>query len=134
MADGGPGPEGTGGGGGSGTGTVTPSVRNLSGVTTDGYVALFTDAFTSGMLGIGTIKNTGGVNSLKVRETVTDAFGTIDATTETIVAPGADYMLDPQTNFGAARPPYVSYTVEVKANSAGNQTTFSLRSLTEGQL
>ncbi len=100
--------------------------------TTDAYVAVFTHTNPKGLLGIGTIKNTGGVNSLKVRETVTDAFGVTDATTETVVTAGNDYMLNPQTNFGASRPPYVSYKVEVKANSAGNQTTYSLRHVSQG--
>ncbi len=82
----------------------------------------------SGMSG-----GTAGGNSLTVRETVTDEYGVTDATTETVVPTGDDYLLDLQTNFGAARPPYVSYKVEVKATAAGNQTAYQLRSVAQGE-
>ncbi len=78
---------------------------------------------------------TDGGNSMTVRETVTDRFGVTDATTETVVAAGAafDYLLNPQAFFGAARPPYVSYKVEVKATVPGSQTSYSLRFGAQGE-
>ncbi len=82
----------------------------------------------SGMSG-----GTDGGNSMTVRETVIDAFGVTDATTETVVPSGDDYLLDLQTNFGAARPPYVSYSVAVKATTPGSQTAFELRSVAQGE-
>jgi hypothetical protein len=96
-----------------------------AGATTGAFVTLFTHVNPKGLLGIGTIKNTGGVNDLQVRETVTDAFGVTDATTITTVNPGNSYMLDVQTNFGAARPPYVSYAVAVQHPVAA--TTFDIQ-------
>lgn len=96
--------------------------------TTGGFVTQFEHFNRKGVVGIGTIKNT-GANSLEVRETVTDAFGVTDSSTTTVFA-GGDYMLDPQTNFGTARPPHISYKVEVR--HPGAATTFSLRHATEG--
>jgi hypothetical protein len=99
--------------------------------TGDVYVTLFTHQNPKGLLGIGTIKNTDGANSLTVRETVTDAFGVTDAV-ETPVAAGAPYMLDPQTNFGTARPPYVSYAVAVKSTVPGSGATFAIQHMSQG--
>jgi hypothetical protein len=81
-----------------------------------------------GFLPSGMSGGTDAGNDMTVRETVTDRFGVTDATTETVVSPGAanDYLLNPQTFFGAARPPYVSYKVEVKATVPGSQTAYSL--------
>lgn len=104
--------------------------KDLTAVATTGaFVTQFTHTNYKGLLGIGTIKNTGGVNSLEVRETVTDAFGVTDSVTTTVLA-GNDYLLDLQTNFATARPPYVSYAVEVRHPVAA--TTFSLRHGSQG--
>lgn len=84
-----------------------------------------------GLLGVGTIKNTGGVNSLSVKESVVDAFGTA-ANQTTVVLAGTDLRLDcaPVVNIGAARPPLVSYKVEVKHPVAA--TTFDLEFAAQG--
>ncbi len=95
-----------------------------AGATTAAFVNQFTHTNPKGLVGIGTIKNTGGVNALEVREDVTDAFGTVTTVTTTVLF-GDDYLLDPQTNFGTARPPYVSYGVFVRHPVAA--TTFDLQ-------
>lgn len=115
-----------------GPNSIVDGVRRrdvTGGTTTAAFVTVFEHKNAKGVVGIGTIKNTGGVNDLEVRETVTDAFGTT-ASVVTTVNPGNDYMLDPQTYFGAARPPHVSYKVEVRHPVAA--TTYSLRHATLG--
>jgi len=98
--------------------------------TTDAPVTQFTHTNTRGLMGIGTIKNT-GANSLDVIETVTDAFGTSSSATTTVLA-GNNLMLDEQVNLGTAFPPYVSYSVAVKSTVLGNPTTFNLRHASAG--
>lgn len=106
--------------------------KSLSGVaTTNDYVQAFEHKNPCGVMGIGTIKNTGASNSLTVQETVTDLWGTTVAI-ETTVAPGDHYQLDPQVDLGYARPPYVSYKVEVKSTVADSPTTYDLRHTTQG--
>lgn len=125
---------------GAGGGLVTVGVSTRvegalyslsTGETTDAYVTLFTRINPNGLLGIGTIKNTDGANSLTVRETVTDAFG-VTTSVETPVTFGNDYMLDVQTNFNTARPPYWSYAVAVKATTPGNQADYTARMVFQG--
>lgn len=101
------------------------------GATTGAFVNQFTHTNPKGLLGIGTIQNTGGVNSMEVREEVTDAFGNVSSMTTTVVA-GNNYMLDPQTNIGAAFPPYLSYGVSVRHPVAA--TTFDLQFVTHGAI
>jgi hypothetical protein len=102
-------------------------------VTTDVFVAVVDHRNQKGVIGIGTVKNTGGVNSMDVRETVTDAFG-VTASVTSVVAPGADLLLNPEVNKGAARPSYVSYMVEVRSTVAGTPTTYDLSHSTEGAM
>jgi hypothetical protein len=98
--------------------------RKTAGTTTGVFVELFTHKNQYGVVGVGTIKNTGGVNSLNVKETVTDGFGVTDSVT-TVVPFGNDFMLDPSANITTARPPYVSYKVEVDHPTAA--TTFNIQ-------
>lgn len=117
-----------------GPNTTVAGVRRFdqgAGSTTGSFVTQFTHANAKGVVGIGTIKNTGDTNALEVRETVIDAFG-VTANTITTVNAGNHYLLDPQTNFGTARPPYMSYQVEVRHPVAA--TTFELHHATEGAL
>jgi hypothetical protein len=79
---------------------------------TNALVTIVSVSNPKGVLGIGTVKNTGGVNLIDVKESFTDAFGTTSSITTT-VTPGNSYMLDPQTNMGTGFPPYVSYQVQV---------------------
>lgn len=97
-------------------------------------VAGFPRTSMKGMVGIGTIKNT-GANGMEVREVVTDAFGVTVTTSPVVPVPaGGDYMLDPQTNFTDgvlnARPPYLSYSVEVR--HPGVATTYDLQFTAQG--
>jgi hypothetical protein len=102
---------------------------DATGASTDAYVAVtgFPISNTAGLMGIGTILNT-GANGLNVRETVIDKFGnTISKVT--LVAAGDSYLLDLQTNFvnvSTAYPPFTSYEVEVQSAVAGNATTYEL--------
>jgi hypothetical protein len=105
----------------------------IGGTTGDGYASIFTLENQRGLVGIGTMKNTGGVNSLKVKETVTDAFGVTDSV-ETVVAPGGSRKLDMQADITTARPPYVSYDVSVKSNVPGSSTGFSASAMGQGAL
>jgi hypothetical protein len=119
------------GGGGSGSGDVVAARTDATGVaTTDAYATAANKTSTTGILGIGTLKNT-GAQGLTVRETGVDAFGNTDST-ETPVAAGDSVMLDPTQNFGStAFPPYTQYTVEVKSTTPGSPTTYSVRLLTQ---
>jgi len=103
------------------------------GATTDAFVMVVDHRNRKGIVGIGTVKNTGGVNSMSVRETVTDSFGVTSSAT-TVVAPGTDFLLNPQINKGTARPSYVVYQVEVASTVAGSPTTYDLRHSTEGAM
>lgn len=76
-----------------------------------------------GLQGIGTIKNTDGANSIDVKETFTDAFGT-SSTLTTTVTPGNSLPLDLSINIGTGFTPYVSYKVEVIDTVAGNHATY----------
>lgn len=102
------------------------------GITTDALVEQFTHKNLKGLLGIGTLKNTGGANSLDVKETAEDFFGITDSVTTT-KAFGTDHTLSRQFNIiGTARPPYKSYKVEVKSTAAGFPTSFNLQHTSMG--
>lgn len=117
-----------------GAGSMVEGVRRFDsvGATTSGsFTTLFTHTNPKGVVGVGTIKNTGGVNSLEIKETVIDAFGITDSVTTTVLF-GDSYLLDPLTNFATARPPHVSYKVEVRHPTAA--TTYTIHHATEGAL
>jgi hypothetical protein len=102
---------------------VNQGIFDGTGTSAAAYATLFTNTNSQGVIGIGAIKNTDGVNSLRVKETVIDAFG---ATTskETDLGPGDNYLLDPQTFFDAGKPRYSSYKVEVKDTVAASHATW----------
>lgn len=120
-----------GGGGSGGASPVAPigDVVDLTGTTAAGNAVVFDAVQARGLIGIGTIINTGGVNDLIVVETVTDKFGNT-VTVERVLTAGNPYMLDPQTNFGdlitPAYPPYTEYKVQVRDGSLGSHTTYSV--------
>lgn len=95
----------------------------VAGTTTGSFVTLFTHKNQKGLTGIGTIKNTGATNTLTVQETATDVFGTTD-TASTVVAALNDASFSTFANKGNARPPFVSYKIEVKHTVAA--TTFDI--------
>ena len=119
---------------GFGADTIVEGSRlaSFAAATVDAFTTVFTRTGPKGLLGIGTIKNT-GADGLNIRETVTDAFGVV-ATVTTLVAALGDYMLDIQTNFVTARPPHVSYMVEVQSAVAGLPTTYDLRFAAQGSV
>lgn len=102
-----------------------------SGTTTAAFVTKFTHANPKGLVGVGTVKNTGGVNTMTVRETVTDAFGVTDSVS-TDILPGNFLILNPQAAISTARPPYVSYAVAVIDKVAASHTTFELHHADQG--
>jgi hypothetical protein len=101
-----------------------------AGATTDAPVTQFTHTNTRGLVGVGTVKNT-GANSMNVIETAIDAFGTTSSTT-TVVLAGNDLLIEEQVNINLARPPYRSYSVAVQSTVAGNPTTFNLQFGSQG--
>jgi hypothetical protein len=103
----------------------------VGGTTTDPFVDQFTHVNTKGLSGAGSIKNTGGSNTLTVRITATDAYGTTD-TQVADVLPGAAAAWSMLNAVGTALPTYVSYAVGVKSTSTGNSTTFTLHHATTG--
>lgn len=119
------------GGAGGGAGRVTPvgDVINAIGATLAANAVVFDVIQPDGLIGFGSIVNTGGVNDMVVRETVVDKFGVTNSVEHTIPA-GWDYQLDPQTYFGTpgsqSRPPFTEYKVEVRDGFAGSHTTYEL--------
>lgn len=110
----------------SSSGGSSGEIIDETGSTGDAYTSVFLTGSPGGMMGIGTIKNTGS-DSMNVRETVVDKFGST-AVVVKVLAAGDEYLLDPQTNFddtvNLALPPFVSYEVEVQSLVAGVPTTF----------
>lgn len=87
----------------------------LGDVTTAVFVDLFTFAQQKAVPCYGTIKNTGGVNSMEVRETGTDAFGVTTSVTSVVVPGGALALVSTFLGLvGVAFPPFVSYTIAVR--------------------
>lgn len=117
------------------TSTVNGAKRfGSTGATVDAYATLFTHTNAKGLMGIGTIKNTDGADSLTIEEQVIDAFG-VTTTVETVVTFGDTYMLDLQTNFDTTGfPPYVSYRVRVKSTSPGNPASYSIQFVSQGDV
>lgn len=107
------------GGGGGGA-----SLDDSSGATADAYASLMALSGAGGLVGSGTVKNTGGVNDMTVKRTVTDAFGGGD-NTEDVVTPGASFSYDISEAVGAAVPPYTDFDVSVKSTTPGNSTNYS---------
>lgn len=105
--------------------------KAATGNTTDAFVEQFAHTNTKGLGGVGTIKNTGGINTLTVRREATDAFGTTDTDDEDVI-PGDSATWEVDDNVGTALPPFVSFKISVKSTLAGNPTTFSLQHATIG--
>lgn len=124
------------GGSGPGSGSGGLTAKDVTSVTTAVLVAIMTDTSPTGIMGIGTIKNTDGTNSLTVQETVVDKFGVTTVVSRNL-APGQFYMLDPQTSFndGAGSeswPPFTSYVVEVVDAVAASHATFEMHYAGQG--
>jgi hypothetical protein len=106
--------------------------KSLTGIaTTDVFVSQLTHENTKGLTGGGSIKNTGGSNSLTVQLTATDAYGTTD-TQDTVVPALGSATWSIANAVGTALPPFVSYAVAVKSTTPGLPTTFTLHHATGG--
>lgn len=108
-------------GGGGGGGTFVRLSKSAE-PATDNYVEYANFTSTDGLIGSGTIKNT-GANTLNVKETVTDFFG-VTSSSVTAVAAGNDLLISLGINLGTARPPYRDYKLE--AQYSGGDTTFDM--------
>ncbi len=104
----------------------TTQLLAFTGNTVDALTQIFTKTYASGILGVGTIKNTGGSNSLTIRETGTDAFGITDFV-ETVVAHSTAKIIEPRYVLNTATPPYTNYTVSLKSTSPGNATAYNIQ-------
>jgi hypothetical protein len=126
----------------SGLGPGAATVLNMSSVngsklyqridfaTTSSFIKFLGERNVSGLIAIGHLKNTGGVNDLEARETFTDAYG-VTVSQTTVVTPGSEIqLLALANNVSTARPPYVFYQLEVRHPIA--TTTFSHRVLVRG--
>jgi hypothetical protein len=106
-------------------------LRSKTGATTDPFVSILPAGAQpllnkGGLVGVGTIKNT-GANDMVVKEIVTDAYGVTDNQTTTVLA-GGDLLLDTLLgNVNTAKPPYVSYDIQVQSKVAGTPTTYNLK-------
>lgn len=117
-----------------GADSVVEGVRRkdvVGGTTTDVFVDQFVHANAKGLSGGGSLKNTGGVNSLTVRLTATDVYGTTD-TQDTPVPFGGAATWSIANAVGTALPPFVSYKASVKSTTPGSPTTFTLHHATGG--
>lgn len=114
--------------------SVVEEVRRkdvTAGTTVDALTTQFTHLNAKGLTGAGSITNTGVTNSLVIRRTATDAFGTTDFFENTVL-PGAVLTWPMDTAITTALPPFVSFAVAVRSASAGNPTTFNLHHASAG--
>lgn len=100
------------------------------GATVDAYVDVFVHENAKGLIGAGAIKNT-GANSLTVRRTATDGFGTTD-NQEDVVLAGATLAWPMDAPIGTAVGAFVDFTVAVKSTVPGSPTTYDLRHASTG--
>lgn len=112
------------------------TAKDVVGVSTAAPVTILTDASAPGVMGIGSIKNTDGANSLAVQETVIDKFG-VTTTVSRNLLPGQFYLLDPQTSFNdlagsESWPPFTSYVVKVVDAVAASHATFEMHYAGQG--
>ncbi len=111
--------------------SVGTVLQNFTGTTTDPFATAFTVTAASGIVGGFSIKNTGGSHSLTYRLTVTDASGTVAATSPTLLFGNqANFDFDGTTVTpmlgSVAYAPYTTVTIEVQSGTAGLSTTYSL--------
>lgn len=104
---------------------MSQTLFGSTGTTKGYYVPVLKNSNPEGDFGIGTLENTDGANSLRVRETVLDFFGVIDSVVTTLPA-GNTYLLDLETNFGLGRPSYATYQVDVIDGVPGSHATYKI--------
>ena len=112
--------------------STVDGIRKFSGTgaTVDALTALFTHVNMNGLVGSGSIKNT-GANSLTIRRTATDEFGVTDFQ-EDVVLSGASASWNFDVALGTALPPYRSFTLSIQSTNPGSPTTYSVRAASTG--
>lgn len=108
-------------------------IKAINGAVTDNnYATILTANNPAGIRGFGHVKNIDGANTLTVRETMVDTYGT-SIQIESDVLPGASLIL---ANLGASHstglPPYLTYTVEIKDKVGGSHAAYRFRYSTAG--
>ena len=101
---------------------------STSGDSQDIFVDVLTCENPVGVMFEGTVRNTGGVNAMEVKETAIDLFGSTGTKTTT-VPPVNDLIVTSSQQVGTARPPYKSYKISIKSKIPGDSTAFQLRLL-----
>jgi hypothetical protein len=99
--------------------------------TVDALTSVFSHHNEKALEGSGSIKNTGVTNTLTVRRSVTDAYGT-SATQDDNVLPGASLNWRVGEAIGTALPPHETFSISVRSTVAGMSTTYSLRHASVG--
>lgn len=101
------------------------ALSSATGTTVDSDTSVVTLTSASGIVGFGSVKNT-GANGIIVREEVTDAFG-VTSLAERTVAGGASAILQLNTDIGTGRTPYTSYTVKLRSQNPGQASTYVVK-------
>jgi hypothetical protein len=105
-----------------------PYALTGGGTTTNAAATAVTVNGPNGILGTVCIQNTGSTNGLTWTVTVNDQFGHTGSTgTGNVAASSSQILTMGSTAYGAALPPYTSFSLAVQAENAGNQTTYSLK-------
>lgn len=100
---------------------------HYEGSTTDDYVVLHHMTSRTGIHEVGSIKNTGGLNSMTVRYTVTNVHGGSERVTTEVVIAGNRATFDTIVgNVLGTPPPYATFMLEVKSTLSGFATDFEL--------
>jgi hypothetical protein len=113
--------------------TVNGARRDIKAATSTAALVVVVPTITNpkGLIGVGTVKNTDGVNSLDVKESFTDAFGTTSTLTTTVTF-GNSLLLLLQQNIGTGSPPYVSYKAEIIDTVAAAHATYLVQFTSQG--
>jgi hypothetical protein len=106
-------------------------MASFTDTTTDAFVEITGETnMSDGLKFVGGIKNTGVTNSMTVKITVTDMFGTTDSQSfvvNSLVKLNFDSLISAITT---AQPPYCSILIEVQSTVAGLSTTYAMHTLT----
>lgn len=99
-----------------------------NGLTTDSYAEVFGIANSCAIWMIGGIKNISGANSMDVRVSWKDTWGTVEDVDLGSLAPGELFSISSLVKSGStAHLRYISGSVQVKASVAGSQTGWAFR-------
>ncbi len=102
------------------------TLSSATGSSADAYASILSLAGASGIIGHGTVKNTLGANTLTIKRSATDAFGT-SSSTEDDILPSSSLSYDISEPIGTAVPPYTAFAIEVKSKVGGASSDYSLK-------